>query len=407
MKPILSYNDGSTVYNMDSKQLATLNLPPVDAVITDPPYELNMATQTTTSRWDSTGIAFDPAFWKTIANQMKPGAFLFAFGAPRTWHRLACAIEDAGLDIRDQLCWIYASGMPKGEWSDHAIDRALNHKDPRPSQSGNSTTFRAKRMMIGDYKPQTIQAEQDQGRNPSLKPAWEPILVARKPYETTLGRSLLDHGTGALNVKDATINANMVELEHSYDTQNRLREGRPRGLDTIRASNTPRPTKPRLDGRYPSNLLLDEQSASLLPDNVPPFYYCPKASGEDRVNITNATLRKPLPGFEPHATRLGLCAGLEEIPDSLLDTEALTHTVESRTVRIAHPTVKPTSLMRWLVRLATPADGLILDPFLGTGSTLKACRMEGRRCVGVEYNATYLPLIDMKARSTPAASPLF
>lgn len=407
MKPIFSYDDGSAVWNMDARDLAQADLGRVDAVVTDPPYELGLGTAGETARWDSTGIAFDPAFWRTVAGLMKPGAFLFAFGSPRTWHRLACAVEDAGLTIRDQLCWLYASGMPKGEWGDHAVDRALGLSDPRPVTCKASPTFRAKGVPDGDYVPQTPQASRWRGFNPALKPAWEPIIVAQRPRDAMLGRNLLDHGTGALDVAAAAIDADMRQLERHYDTQRRLRQGRPRGIDTMKDTSTPRPARPRLDGRYPSDLIMDEAMGRLLPDDVPPFHYCPKASGQDRPAVADAALRRPSDGWETQAMRLGLRPGLEEVPASLLDADAMACTTAAGTRRIAHPTVKPADLMRWLVRLACPVEGLILDPFLGSGSTLAACRAEGRRCVGVEYNAAYLPLIDMRAGATPATSPLF
>ena len=133
MRPAFDY-DGSAVYNIDARDLPSVLDGPVDAVVTDPPYELGLGTAGETARWDSTGIAFDPDFWRAILDVMRPGAFLFAFGSPRTWHRLACAVEDAGFLIRDQLCWLYASGMPKGEWGDHAVDRALGVSDPPASR---------------------------------------------------------------------------------------------------------------------------------------------------------------------------------------------------------------------------------------------------------------------------------
>ncbi|KAB5966714.1 site-specific DNA-methyltransferase, partial [Bifidobacterium adolescentis] len=137
MRPAFDY-DGSAVYNIDARDLLSVLDGPVDAVVTDPPYELGLGTAGETARWDSTGIAFDPDFWHAILGVMRPGAFLFAFGSPRTWHRLACAVEDAGFLIRDQLCWLYASGMPKGEWGDHAVDRALGVSDPRASREAGS-----------------------------------------------------------------------------------------------------------------------------------------------------------------------------------------------------------------------------------------------------------------------------
>lgn len=407
MRPVFDYDDGSAVHNIDARDLPSVLDGPVDAVVTDPPYELGLGTAGETARWDSTGIAFDPAFWRSVMSVMRPGAFLLAFGSPRTWHRLACAVEDAGLTIRDQLCWLYASGMPKGEWGDHAVDRALGVSDPRASHEDGSASLRGRRVKEGAYVPATPEAARWAGFNPALKPAWEPVIVAQRPRESMLGRNLLDHGTGALDVADAALPADMDQLERRYERNHRLREGDPRGGDVMRDTTTPRPAAPRLDGRYPSDLAVDPALRPLLPQDVPPFYFCPKASGADRPVIVDAPMRRPADGWPEQAARLGLRPDAAEVPAVLLDAEAMAHTTDAGVRRLAHPTVKPSSLMRWLVRLACPPGGLILDPFLGSGSTMAAARIEGRRCVGSELNPAYLPLIDKRVRGTGAAEPLF
>lgn len=404
MNPCL-HDELCTVYNTDARNLIRL-LPEsgVDAVVTDPPYELGLGTAGRVARWDSTGIAFDPAFWTDIMTVMKPGAFLLAFGSPRTWHRLACAIEDGGLTIRDQLCWLYSSGMPKGEWGDHAVDRALGLKDGRTVRGESGGTLRGRRVMEGDYHAQSEQAAAWAGYNPALKPAWEPILVAQRPRETMLGRNLLDHGTGALHVAACALDADMDVLEYRYERNDRLRRGDPRGRDTFRDTSTPRRALPRLSGRYPSDLIME---AGLLGADVARFYYCPKASGADRPDV-DATLMVPTDRtrWTAHAERLGLDPNAEDYPDMLLDRDAMAVCRPAGTVRLAHPTVKPSDLMRWLARLACPAGGLVLDPFLGSGSTLSAARMEGLRCVGTELDTHYLPLI-RERMAEPAGQPLF
>lgn len=406
MRPAFDY-DGSAVYNIDARDLPSVLDGPVDAVVTDPPYELGLGTAGETARWDSTGIAFDPDFWRAILGVMRPGAFLFAFGSPRTWHRLACAVEDAGFLIRDQLCWLYASGMPKGEWGDHAVDRALGVSDPRASREAGSASLRGRRLKEGAYEPATPEAARWTGFNPALKPAWEPVIVAQRPREAMLGRNLLDHGTGALDVAAAAVPADMAELGRRYERNSRLRDGDPRGGDVMRDTATPRPAAPRLDGRYPSDLILDPRLERLLPEGVPPFYFCPKASGADRPVVADAPMRRPAAGWPEQAARLGLRPDAPEVPASLLDAEAMACTTDAGVRRLAHPTVKPASLMCWLVRLSCRPGGLILDPFLGSGSTMAAARIEGRRCVGSELDTSYLPLIDARVRSTAAFDPLF
>ena len=138
---------GLTVWNTDARRLPDLvAADSVDALVTDPPYELALGSTGVSARWDSTGIAFDPAFWASLLPVMKPGAFAFVFGSPRTWHRLACAMEDAGWRLRDQIAWLYSSGMPKGEWGDHAVDRTLGHRDGRVSRARCCDTFSRARV---------------------------------------------------------------------------------------------------------------------------------------------------------------------------------------------------------------------------------------------------------------------
>ena len=196
----------------------------------------------------------------------------------------------------------------------------------------------------------------------------------------------------------------MDVLEYRYERNDRLRRGDPRGRDTFRDTSTPRRALPRLSGRYPSDLIME---AGLLGADVTRFYYCPKASGADRPDV-DATLMVPTDRtrWTAHAERLGLDPNAEDYPDMLLDRDAMAVCRPVGTVRLAHPTVKPSDLMRWLVRLACPAGGLVLDPFLGSGSTLSAARAEGLRCVGTELDTHYMPLI-RERMAEPAGQPLF
>uniref|UniRef100_UPI00359C468E hypothetical protein n=1 Tax=Bifidobacterium longum TaxID=216816 RepID=UPI00359C468E len=208
MRPFIDH-DGLTLYNADARRLPGLLDAPADAIVTDPPYELGLGTAGEVKRWDSTGIAFDPEFWTAMLGMVRPGAFALVFGSPRTWHRLACAMEDAGWLIRDQFCWLYASGMPKGEWGDHAVDRALGVKDDRTGVIRDSASLERNVAYTERYEAKTREARPWRGFNPALKPAWEPILVAQRPRESMLGRNLMDHGTGALNVAACALDADM------------------------------------------------------------------------------------------------------------------------------------------------------------------------------------------------------
>ncbi len=177
----------------------------VDSVVTDPPYELGFMGKT----WDSTGIAYDVAMWREVLRVMKPGAHLLAFGGTRTYHRMACAIEDAGFEIRDQLQWIYGSGFPKSLDVSKAIDKAAGHWRGRagavtiPVQ--NSKGIEYERTEKGD--PITATATAWHGWGTALKPANEPICLARKPLQGTVAANVLKWGTGALNIEAGRIEA--------------------------------------------------------------------------------------------------------------------------------------------------------------------------------------------------------
>lgn len=391
-------SDVSVVYNLDARVLPSVLAPcSVDAVVTDPPYELGLGTAGEVHRWDSSGIAFDPRFWASLLSLVKPGGFLLAFGSPRTWHRLVCALEDAGWLIRDQIAWLYASGMPKGEWGDHAVDYALGLKDDREARDVPSQSFERRRVHDEPYEPQSHKARAFMGVNPALKPAWEPILVVQRPRDgMLLGDTLMTYGTGGLNVKAAAIPADMSTLTHRYRLRHLDSQGARAGQgDTFKHTSTPRPHAPRLDGRYPSNVVVDEHVAAALRD-APPFCYCAKADYRERPVVEDMPVVTPLlrdGAWGAACARLGLDSGADAYPASLLDepARALCEPLPAR--RIAHPTVKPLALMRWLVRLATPSGGVVLDPFAGSGATLEAAALEGLHSIGCELSPLYLPLI--------------
>ena len=392
---------GLTVWNTDARRLPDLVAADgVDALVTDPPYELALGSTGVSARWDSTGIAFDPAFWASLLPVMKPGAFAFVFGSPRTWHRLACAMEDAGWRLRDQIAWLYSSGMPKGEWGDHAVDRTLGHRDGRVSRARGCDTFSRARVHTESYTPQTPEARAWSGWNPALKPAWEPILVAQRPRTDTLGRTLLEHGTGALNAGAGAIGADMRELEARWERNARLRKGAPRGGDTLRSCPPVRSAAPAVAGRHPSDVAMDADAAALLPAEAPAFYYCPKAGPGERPRIPATPLAAPRTrdkAWESACARLGLRPDADTYPALLLDDATLALTRDAGVMSLAHPTVKPVDLISWLVRLSTRTGGLVMDPFCGSGTIVEACARENRRLVGTELETGYLPLIRRRA----------
>jgi hypothetical protein len=356
--------------------LRTLPAASVDACVTDPPYELGFMGKS----WDSAGVAFDPETWRAILRVLKPGAHLVAFGGTRTYHRMICAIEDAGFEIRDCLSWLYGSGFPK----------SLN--------------------LPG-------------GLGTALKPAWEPCVLARKPLAGTVAETVSQFGTGALNIADARIG----DEERTYDLT--MVAG---GFETTGGGRNVKSGQKTVTGRWPANVMLDEeaahaldaQSGEVVSGGTPAFrsadrfrntygafkgqeveegigrsaggasrfYYVAKPSREERDMGTEGLT--PRTACEATARRGGT-AGLNSPRAGAGRTGG---------ARNFHPTVKPVELMRWLVRLVTPPGGTVLDPFMGSGTTGMACRYELRQFIGIEREGDYVAIAE---RRIGAVAPLF
>jgi len=336
----------------------------VDAIVTDPPYELGFMGKS----WDSTGVAYDVTVWQECLRVLKPGGHLLAFGGSRTYHRLAVAIEDAGFQIRDQIMWVYGSGFPK----------SLNV---------------GKQDGCQDW----------QGWGTALKPAHEPIVMARKPLDGTVANNVLTHGVGGINIDGCRVGEGTGETKT-------VQYPDIRGNNYNNASGTVEYTV-KNQGRFPANFIHDgsEEVLELFPDSkageprndrgtggiwlesmgVPcgpqygdngsaaRFFYCAKASKKDR--------NEGLDDFP--LIKGGSMNGAETRPD-----KPTNHPIRAN----HHPTVKPTELMRYLCRLVTPPNGTVLDPFLGSGSTGKAATLERFTFIGIEQSAEYAEIANAR-----------
>jgi hypothetical protein len=241
----------------------------VDSLVTDPPYDLTngkSAKGFMHQAWDGTGIAFNVAFWREIYRVMKPGAHFLAFGGTRTHHRMTCAIEDAGFEIRDELDWLYGSGFPKSLNIGKAIEATIrcggSHsrklRQTEQETGGASYTMKGRNNgILGDvvecprkeWIPTTAEAQQWQGWGTALKPAREPIVMARKPLDGTAAQSVMKHGCGGLNIDGCRIELQPGQDDLSVDDS---RSGQP--LDT----------RDGQFGRWPANILFDEDAAAEL-----------------------------------------------------------------------------------------------------------------------------------------------
>jgi site-specific DNA-methyltransferase (adenine-specific) len=364
----------------------------VDAVVTDPPYDLTSGGKGgfMGKEWDGTGIAFRPDVWRECLRVLKPGGHLLAFGGTRTWHRLACAIEDAGFEVRDSIAWMYGSGFPKSLDVSKAIDKAAGAEREVVGVGQYADRGRVasgSQVDVGDSAssvitaPATPDAVKWQGWGTALKPAFEPIVVARKPLIGTVSANVLAHGTGALNVDGCRIAGEPVQSQAANST----------GSFTTPGPEGPRPREYTTAGRWPANVILDESQAEALD----------RMSG-DRPPGRPQNRLTPADKFGGDSYGDGLPTPLGWDPSGYTDTGGTSRffytakadaTERPRVDGVAHPTVKPLDLMRYLVRLVCPPGGVVLEPFAGSGTTAEACIVEGFKCIAIEREADYLPLI--------------
>jgi DNA modification methylase len=347
----------------------------VDACVTDPPYGLSFMGK----KWDYDVPGED--IWRECLRVLKPGGHLLAFAGTRTQHRMAVRIEDAGFEIRDMIAWVYGSGFPKSLDVSKAIDKAAGAEREVTGQrmgdigiQGGNFAGKTERGVIElRDAPATPEAQQWDGWGTALKPALEPITMARKPLEGTVAANVLAHGTGGINVDGCRVGAEILPAQVRGVAD-------PRWVTAVAGAITPERV-----GRWPANLIHDgsDEVVGLFPyqrnggANVALTRKAGTAtnimSGTGMSRPTNAAYA----GDSGSAARFFYCAKASKADRNEGNT---------------HPTVKPTDLMRYLCRLVTPPGGIVLDPFMGSGSTGKAAMLDGFRFIGIEREAEYLEI---------------
>ena len=358
----------------------------VDSVVTDPPYGLSFMGK----KWDydvpSTEI------WAECLRVLKPGGHLLAFAGTRTQHRMAVRIEDAGFEIRDMIAWVYGSGFPKSLDVSKAIDKVagvereiIGKRDTFKGKSdglkGNDSSDMLNAMsrerVVPVTAPATLEAQQWQGWGTALKPALEPITVARKPLIGTVAANVLAHGTGALNVDGCRVAG---EPWAAVAPNAGGRSGGVMGKSAQHPGGEPHDL-----GRWPANLIHDgSEEVTNLMKSPARFFYCAKASKRDRDEGLN---NMPTVTADPYGQHRGRRM---ENNDARFDGKPAAQGKNN------HPTVKPTELMRYLCRLVTPPGGIVLDPFMGSGSTGKAAVLEGFEFIGIELNPEYFAIAEKR-----------
>lgn len=412
----------------DSKiKLRELEANSVDSVVTDPPYGLSFMGK----KWDYDVPSVE--LWREVLRVLKPGGHLLSFSGSRTYHRMVVNIEDAGFEIRDQIMWVYGSGFPKSHNIGKAVDKLQGNKretiGKRISAFGDS-----EESETGDgrnlwKKPDTKEVILDKGISDlegwgtALKPAHEPIVMARKPLsEKTIVQNVLKYGTGGINIdgcrvqmteEDKSKSKNNWKPNNGHDSSNTLFKT---GIKSLNTEQQPQ-------GRFPANFIHDgsDEVVELFPNSkstggsgvksmgalgdskygkynkqlganagglgdsgsASRFFYCAKASKKDRDEGLNEFEEKS-------ATRRD-----DEQPYGM-NTNKFRHDgsvrKETQPRKNNHPTVKPTALMKYLVRMVTPPKGIVLDPFMGSGSTGKACKLLDFDFIGIEMDEEYIEI---------------
>jgi site-specific DNA-methyltransferase (adenine-specific) len=390
----------------------------IDAIVTDPPYHLTtgkkggsgpasynpdspagcakIGTGFMGMTWDGGDIAFRVELWREALRVLKPGGHVLAFSGSRTYHRMACAIEDAGFEIRDQILWVYLTGFPKS-------------RD------------------IAKYDMDGADAAAWAGWGTGLKPTHEPICMARKPLAKgmTVAANVLAHGTGALNIDACRVE--VLDDDYARNCSGDRGHGGTRSAAQAGATNLHTGGGSAAAGRWPANLVhdgsddvvalfpaqagaaapvhtrradkfrnsygsfagnIDEAGSTFRGDagSAARFFYCAKASRRDRNEGCEQLAAKPLHWSSG-----------DQNPGSFQSAGT------DKSSQNFHPTVKPTALMQWLVRLVTPPGGVVLDLFTGSGSTGKACMRERLRFIGAELNPDYLAIAEVRIGHALAA----
>ena len=358
----------------------------IDSIVTDPPYGLSFMGK----KWDYEVPSVE--IWKECLRVLKPGGHLLSFAGSRTYHRIAVNIEDAGFDIRDQIMWLYGSGFPKSYNVGKGVDKVLRTgnaswngtADPNNKPLGYSKLQHNQGYRPNDYsgnnqknevKELKEEAKQWEGWGTALKPAHEPIVVARKPLsEKNVALNVLKWGTAGINIDGCRVGDEVLKEAKSSPTA-----GGERIQQIVSGMVTPERT-----GRFPANIIFDDEAGKMLDEQsgASRFFYCAKASKRERNEG---------------------CEGLEKKIDCdrnpELDSANVPMNRSNNPKRNNHPTVKPIKLMRYLVRLVTPKGGLCLDPFIGSGTTAIACKLEGFDYLGIEREADYIPIAEARIKA--------
>jgi site-specific DNA-methyltransferase (adenine-specific) len=421
--------------------LPTLADNSIDAIVTDPPYELGFMGKT----WDNSGIAYSLKLWQQCLRVLKPGGHLLAFSGSRTYHRMVVSIEDAGFEIRDMISWISNKTFPKSLNIGKAIDKAAGAErkvlrwESRPFKINNGPSdseynqIHSNTMDSDGYgttpitEPATDEAKNWDGWGTGLKPTVEPIVMARKPVEGTVANNVLTYGTGGLNIDASRIG--MTSEDETKSSNNWKPQGYESKENIYNIGNKVITSEQNTKGRWPANLILDEYTAELLDeqsgqvgngwkknygtDDYAGKQYSGGSFGGGGYSGTNTYADSGGASrffYVAKASKRDRNEGLEHLPLEQVafgghgnnEPDGMTQQLVHAPRQNFHPTVKPTALMQYLVKLVTPPGGTVLDPFTGSGSTGKAAILEGFDFIGIELTEDYWPIIEGRLKHAEA-----
>jgi site-specific DNA-methyltransferase (adenine-specific) len=349
----------------------------IDSIVTDPPYGLSFMNK----KWDYDVPSVD--IWKECLRVLKPGGHLLSFSGSRTYHRMAVRIEDAGFEIRDQIMWVYGSGFPKSHNIGKAVDK-LQGNDREVVGVTNNIKFDGEKSFYDKWQDAdridyniTKGTSEWEGWGTALKPAHEPIVMARKPFKGNVAQNVLEWGTGGINIDESRIvykddKPNCVGFDNHY-----ISNGVYSDMDR------PEDWKPNDTGRWPANIIFDEEAGQVLDqqsgisksvkgrNDVGSSVYGGNSLVESKTKMNNTDRGHNDKGG---ASRFFYCPKA-----SKKDREDMNN----------HPTVKPTDLMLYLIKLVTPVGGTVMDCFMGSGSTGKAAIRGGYDFIGIEKEEEY------------------
>jgi site-specific DNA-methyltransferase (adenine-specific) len=393
----------------------------VDSIITDPPYGLSFMGK----KWDYDVPSVE--FWEEALRVLKPGGHVLSFGGTRTYHRMVVNMEDAGFEIRDQIMWVYGSGFPKSHNIGKAVDKIEGNEREVVGDS--------KRHGGGSYgmfgyevnNKETKGQSDYEGWGTALKPANEPICVARKPLsEKTIAENVLKHGTGGINIDGCRIEFDIEKETPTgdmyYYINNKKYPNQETSNSKIMGSKTKRVDLTLTEGRFPANLIFDETAAELLDEQSGDsksqggkgkatqksldrtdigygFKEIDNAAGLGGYGDTGGASRFfYVAKVSKKERNLGL-DGFEDKSSVRVNAPRDNEEEKTKSQKNNHPTIKPINLLTYLVRLITPQNGIVMDCYMGSGSTGIAALLEGFQFIGMEMDEEYFNIAEARIDS--------